>query len=61
MSIGRPDLSQVVASLNCFGTAPCDGHLKLALWAFGFIKQTQLIQDNQSGSFYASTLVLPSH
>ena len=40
MSIGRPDLSQVVASLNRFGTAPRAGHLKLALWAFGFIKQT---------------------
>ena len=40
MSIGHPDLSQVVASLNCFGAAPCEGHLKLALWAFGFIKQT---------------------
>ena len=40
MSIGRPDLSQVVASLNRFGAAPRAGHLKLALWAFGFIKQT---------------------
>ena len=40
MSIGRPDLSQVVASLNRFGAAPREGHLKLALRAFGYIKQT---------------------
>ena len=40
MSISRPDLSQVVASLNSFGAAPCEGHLTLALRAFGYIKQT---------------------
>ena len=41
MSIGRPDLSQVVTSLNHFGAAPHgEGHLKLALRAFGYIKQT---------------------
>ena len=40
MSIGRPDLSQVVASLNRFGAAPREGHLELAIRAFGYIKQT---------------------
>ena len=40
MSIGRPDLSQVVASLNRFGAAPREGHLDLAIRVFGYIKQT---------------------
>ena len=40
MAIGRPDLSQVVASLNRFGAAPREGHLQLAVRCFGYIKQT---------------------
>ncbi len=37
-SIGRPDLSQVVSSLNRFGAAPRRYHLDLAIRVFGYLK-----------------------
>ena len=40
MVLGMLHLSQVVTSLNHFGAAQREGHLKLALRAFGYIKQT---------------------
>ncbi len=40
-SIGRPDLSTLVSSLNRFGACPRKGHLQLAaVCAFGFVKYT---------------------
>lgn len=40
MSIGRPDLSPLVSSLNRYGACPREGHLQLAIRAFGFVKTT---------------------
>ena len=38
LTICRPDLSQVVSSLNRFGCCPREGHPDLAVRAFGFLK-----------------------
>ena len=38
LTICRPDLSQVVSSLNRFGSCPREGHLDLAVRAFGYLK-----------------------
>jgi len=40
VTIGRPDLCNVVSSLNRFGACPREGHLDLAVRTFGFIKTT---------------------
>ena len=40
VTIGCPDLCTLVSSLNRFGTCPREGHLELAICAFGYIKQT---------------------
>ena len=40
VTIGKPKLCQVVSSLDCFGTCPREGHLYLAVRAFGYVKTT---------------------
>ena len=40
LTIGRPDLCQVVSSLNRFGSCPREYHLDLAIHVFGYIKTT---------------------
>ena len=39
VTIGRPDLCQLVSSLNRFGACPRQTHLDLAIRAFGYIKR----------------------
>ena len=39
VTICRPDLCNVVASLNRFGACPRETHLDLAVRAFGYLKQ----------------------
>ena len=39
VTICRPDLCNVVASLNRFGTCPRENHLDLAVRCFGYLKQ----------------------
>ena len=38
VTIGKPELCQVVSSLNCFGACPREGHLDLAVRCFGYVK-----------------------
>ena len=38
--IGRPELCQLVSSLNRFGACPREGHLDLAVRSFGYVKTT---------------------
>ena len=38
VTIGRPDLSHSLTSLNRFGACPCETHLELALHIFSYIK-----------------------
>ena len=40
VTIGRPELYQLVTSLNRFGACPREGHLDLAVRAFGYVKTT---------------------
>ena len=57
-SIGRPDLSTLVSSLNRFGACPREGHLQLAIRAFGFVKYTmneQIAIDPRPLQFSRST------
>ena len=37
-TIGRPDICYAVSSLSRFGSCPREGHLKLALHLFGYLK-----------------------
>jgi len=39
VTIGRPDLCHSVSSLNRFGSCPREGHLRLALRMFGYLKK----------------------
>ena len=41
VTIGRPDLCNLVSSLNRFGACPREYHLELAVRAFGFVKQVR--------------------
>ena len=38
--LGRPELCQLVSSLNQFGACPMEGHLDLAVRSFGYVKTT---------------------
>ena len=40
VTIGKPELCQLVSSLNRFGACPREGHLDLAIRSFGYIKTT---------------------
>jgi len=44
VTIGRPDLCNVVSSLSRFGACPRETHLDLAIRVFGFIKTTINVQ-----------------
>ena len=58
LTICRPDLSQVVASLNRFGSCPREGHLDLAVRAFGFLKMVpnpQIAIDSRPMQFSRSS------
>ena len=41
VTIGRPDLCNLVSSLNRFGAAPREYHLDLALRSFSYVKRTK--------------------
>ena len=41
VTIGRPDLCNLVSSLNRFGACPREYHLDLAVRAFGYVKQVK--------------------
>ena len=38
VTVGQPDLSATVASLNRFGACPRERHLQLAIRVFGYVK-----------------------
>ena len=38
-TIGHLDISFAVSSLSRFSTAPCEGHLQLAIYMFGYLKK----------------------
>ena len=40
LTIGKPEISQLVSSLNRFGACPREGHLDLTVRSFGYIKTT---------------------
>ena len=40
LTIGKPEISQLVSSLNRFGAYSRNGHLDLAVRSFGYIKTT---------------------
>ena len=56
--ICRPDLSHLVSSLNRFGACPRQGHLDLAVRAFGYLKQVrdpQICIDHRPMEFNRTT------
>ena len=44
LTIGKPEISQLVSSLNHFGACPREDHLDLAIRSFGYIKTTMYKQ-----------------
>ena len=58
ITIGKPELCQCVSSLNRFGACPRQGHLDLAVRAFGYIKTTltkQIAIDSRPMQFTRSS------
>ena len=59
VTIGRPELCQLFASLNHFGVCPREGHLNLSVQTFGYVKTTlnkQIAFDSRPMIFNRSSL-----